>query len=115
MDILKTSREVLKFVFCRLRNQEGIEKGKITSSMNDELIFKVLVNTNYKQEKVIPLTELEAGVKKESGNFIQMYVGQKWEDAKKECSYTEIPFYDISHLTIRDIGFKNPRGSFRIA
>lgn len=103
MDILKTSKEMLGFVFNRLRTQEGIEKGQITMMMNDELIFKVLVNAKYKQEKGQTLTTLENSVRKESGSFIQMYVSQKWEEAKKEQHYNELPFEEISSLTTSDI------------
>ena len=109
MDILQTSKELLGFVFRRLRNQEGIEKGKITSSMDDELIFKILINAKFKQEKGITLTELENAVKKESGNFIVAYVSQKWDSVRGEINLNSLPYADISNLTTRDIFNKTLR------
>ena len=103
MDILKTSGEVLKFVFGRLRLQEGIAKGRVTAQMKDEMIFKVLVNAFFKQENGLALTELENIVKKESGTYITMYVAQKWDAAKKECSYKALPYEEVSHLTVSDL------------
>ena len=109
MDILKTNKDLLSFVFGRLRNQEGIERGKLTSCMDDETIFKILINARYKQERGITLTELEDSVKRESGNFIFAYVSQKWESAKSEEVFSSLPYAELSHLTTKDFFTKNLR------
>lgn len=108
---IKVNTEVLRFVFNRLKLQEGISLGKTAANMDCELIFKVLINANYKQEHDITLTELETTVKRECGTYIAMYVAQKWEEAKKENSFLSVPYSDISHMTIRDIALKKAKNA----
>ena len=71
--------------------------------MKDEMIFKVLVNTFFKRENGLALTELEDSVKRESGSYIAMYVAQKWDAAKKEYAYKTLPYEEVSHLTLGDL------------
>lgn len=101
MKELVINKEMLRFVFSRLRAQEGITKGNITKTIGDEMIFKILINTLYKKDKNMILTELETAVKKENGNFIFMYVSQKWDEVKK--NYSSIPFDELAKLSIKDL------------
>ncbi len=103
MEKIKVDQTILGFVFKRLRMQEGIEEGKTSSSMSSETIFKILINAKFKQEKGITLTELEKTVSKESGSYIRAYVAQKWDEAKSENVFTEIPYERLSKTSISDL------------
>lgn len=103
MEKIKVNEDILGFVFKRLRMQEGIELGKASSSMNSETIFKILINAKFKQERGITLTELEKTISKESGAYIRTYVAQKWDEAKSENVFTEIPYERLSKTSISDL------------
>ena len=74
--------EFLGFIFNRLRLQEG--KNTIGSlEIDNQNLFKILFNAKYKKSADIPLTNLEETAIKEAGLNINMYVEQKFKEAKK--------------------------------
>ena len=82
--------------------QEKRQVGKISSLMEDELIFKILLNVKFKEDHKITLTDLEETIKNEAGYGIRQYVNGKYEEAYKN-SLSSIPFTDLSYTTIREI------------
>ena len=100
---LNVNKEVLNFVFRRLRMQEGIKEGKLTMAMDSETIFKILFNVKFKQERGMVLTELEKGVNSEVGSYIRTYVAQKWEEAKSKNTFLDIPFAGLEKKTASEL------------
>ena len=115
MSIFQLNKQLLGFVFNRLRLQEGKKLGKVTAMMDDILIFKILINAKFKQEHEIVLSELEKVVREECGKNICMYVSQKYEQEKNESKIKDIPFNELSNKTIGDIERLYKKGTNKVA
>lgn len=102
MEIFNVNSQFIKFIFTRLRMQEKRQVGKISSLMEDELIFKILLNVKYKEDHKITLTDLEQTIKNEAGYGIRQYVNGKYDEAYKN-SLSCVPFNDLSYTTIHEI------------
>lgn len=103
------SNEMLAVMFNRLRGQENIPLGKLSSMLKAEDIFQILVNARYKQEHQIALSDLESKIKKESGSLISMYVNEKWNLIKKDISFSKIPFPKMSTMSLKDMEKHNSK------
>lgn len=106
------SNEMLGVIFNRLRNQENIPIGKVSSLLKSESIFKVLVNAKYKQEKQIALSDLELKIKQESGDLIFMYVSEKWNSIKNNLFVSKIPFPEMSTKALSDVEKRTIKKSY---
>ena len=102
MEIFNVNSQFLKFIFTRLRMQEKRQVGKISSLMEDELVFKILLNVKFKEDHGITLTDLEESVRNEAGVSIRQYVNGKYEQAYS-TALTQLPFEDLSFTTVRDL------------
>ena len=96
------SNEMLGIIFKRLRAQEGINAGSTTKLLEPELIYKILINARYKQEKQIAMSDLEIRLRNESGDLIKMYIAEKWTQLKGE-EPERIPFPEIANKSLRDV------------
>ncbi len=102
MEQINIDFQILGFVFNRLRAQEGVELGTVTSMLDSKAIFKILFNSNYKKDMGIELTELETSVWNEVGSYIRMFVRQKYEEAKASLNFDKLPFENMSNKTSKD-------------
>ena len=102
MEIFNVSGQFIKFIFTRLRMQEKRQIGKISSLIEDELLFKFLLNIKYKEDHNIVLTDLEQSIKEEAGIGIRQYVNGKYDEAYKQ-NLTQLPFSELSFTTVKDL------------
>lgn len=96
------SNEMLGIIFKRLRAQEGIMMGSTTKMLEPELVYKILINARYKQEKQIAMSDLEIRVRNEAGVLIKMYVAEKWAQIKSG-EPEKIPFPEIADKSLKDV------------
>lgn len=101
MEIFNINKEVLSFVFNRLRQQEGIKARGLISTIGDLSIFKILANVKYKQDHGLTISELERIVKEESGQNVRAYVWQKYDSVKNLIK--SVPFEEFANKTIKEI------------
>lgn len=92
---------MLEIMFKRLRKEEGFSDNRIISLYGAETIYAILMNAKYKQETISALTNLEETLKKESGNYIQMYIAEKWEKLKQENGF-KLPYPEYATKTLSD-------------
>lgn len=102
MEIFNLSPQFIKFIFTRLRMQEKRQVGKVSSLMDDELIFRILLNVKFKEENDIMLTDLEQAVKSEAGYGIRQYVYGKY-DQTYTSKLSHVPFSELSFKTVSDL------------
>lgn len=93
---------ILTIMFKRLRKEEGIDGGKLFSMVDPTLAYAILLNARCKQEKQQALTNLEEELRREAGNYIRMYVAEKWEKVKMEQG-AALPFPELATKTISDV------------
>ena len=114
MNTFQINNEILGFVFNRLRIQEGKRVGRITAMMDNVLVFKILINARYKQERKTMLSDLERTIREESGINICAYVSQKYDQAKQLGEITSMPYQELENKTIGDIERFHKKNNHRI-
>jgi len=103
MEKFGVKKELLGFVFKRLRLQEGLKDRVLTAHLTDEQIFKIMANVKYKQDKGMVYTDLEKAVLRENGTYIKMFVFQKIEEFSKVNRLTQIPYEEFKNITLREL------------
>jgi hypothetical protein len=102
MDASLPNNILLSVMFKRLRKEEGLESSKLMSTLEPNIIYSILLNARYKQDKSEALTALEETLRKEAGNYIAMYINEKWQQIKSGKN-EELPFPEFATKTIADV------------
>lgn len=103
MERFGVKKELLGFVFKRLRVQEGLKDRVVTAHLNEEQIFKIIANVKFKQDKGMIYTDLEKAVLRENGNYIKMYVFQKYDETTKVEKLNQLPFEEYKNVTLKEL------------